>query len=112
MAANTAAFASDTSDVTGARPETRGGRSSSALVGWLWSGALFVALTFLVAYPVAMLLLGALTDTNPVVHGFGSFNLSLDNFVTVLANRKEPHGVLDLGAADTRIADSIKDGYE
>jgi len=86
LAANTAAFASDTSDVTGARPETRGGRSSSALVGWLWSGALFVALTFLVAYPVAMLLLGALTNTNPVVDGFGIFNLSLANFVTVLGN--------------------------
>ena len=86
MAANTAAFASDTSDVTGARPETRGGRSSSALVGWLWSGALFVALTFLVAYPVAMLLLGALTNTNPVVDGFGIFNLSLANFITVLGN--------------------------
>ena len=34
------------------------------------------------------------------------------HFRRVLANRKEPHGVLDLGAADTRIADSIKDGYE
>ena len=30
----------------------------------------------------------------------------------VLANRKEPNGVLDKAAADTRIADSIKDGYE
>jgi iron(III) transport system permease protein len=86
LAANTAAFASDTSDLTGARPEVRRGRSGSALVGWLWSGALFVALTFLVAYPVAMLLLGALTNTNPVVDGFGIFNLSFANFVTVLAN--------------------------
>jgi iron(III) transport system permease protein len=68
------------------RPEARRGRSGNALVGWLWSGALFVALTFLVAYPVAMLLLGALTNTNPVVDGFGIFNLSFANFVTVLAN--------------------------
>jgi uncharacterized Ntn-hydrolase superfamily protein len=30
----------------------------------------------------------------------------------VLANQKEPHGLLDKIAADTRIADSIKDGYE
>ena len=43
-------------------------------------------LTFLVVYPVAMLLLGALTNTNPVVDGFGVFNISLANFVTVLAN--------------------------
>ena len=54
--------------------------------GWLWSGALLVLLTFLVLYPVAMLLLGALTNTNPVVDGFGVFDLSLDNFVTVLGN--------------------------
>ena len=86
MAANTAAFASETSDLTGERPEARRGRSGGALVGWLWSGALFVALAFLVAYPVAMLLLGALTNTNPVVDGFGIFNLSLANFITVLAN--------------------------
>src|SRR5262245_65638958 len=33
-----------------------------------------------------MLLLGALTNTNPVVDGFGVFDLSLDNFLTVLAN--------------------------
>ncbi|HXE68417.1 MAG TPA: iron ABC transporter permease [Hyphomicrobiaceae bacterium] len=72
--------------MTGARPEARRGRSGNALVGWLWSGALFVALAFLVAYPVAMLLLGALTNTNPVVDGFGIFNLSFANFVTVLAN--------------------------
>ena len=33
-----------------------------------------------------MLLLGALTNTNPVVDGFGVFDLSLTNFITVLAN--------------------------
>jgi iron(III) transport system permease protein len=33
-----------------------------------------------------MLLLGALTNTNPVVDGFGAFNLSLGNFLTVLGN--------------------------
>jgi iron(III) transport system permease protein len=61
----------------------RGHRSA---LGWLWSGALLLILTFLVVYPVAMLLLGALTNTNPVVDGFGVFNISLANFVTVLAN--------------------------
>ena len=56
------------------------------VASWLWSGALLVLLGFLVLYPVAMLLLGALTNTNPVVDGFGVFDLSLANFVTVLGN--------------------------
>ena len=43
-------------------------------------------LAFLVIYPVAMLLLGALTNTNPVVDGFGVFDLSFTNFITVLGN--------------------------
>jgi iron(III) transport system permease protein len=46
-----------------------------------------------VLYPVAMLLLGALTNTNPVVDGFGVFDLSLANFVTVLGN-PNVHGAL------------------
>ena len=33
-----------------------------------------------------MLLLGALTDTNPVVDGFGVFDISLANFTAVLGN--------------------------
>src|SRR5437899_882755 len=40
-----------------------------------------------------MLLLGALTNTNPVVDGFGVFDLSLANFVTVLGN-PNVHGAL------------------
>ncbi len=56
------------------------------LVGWLWSSALMAVLAFLVLYPVSMLLLGALTNTNPVVDGFGIFDLSIKNFLTVLAN--------------------------
>ena len=55
-------------------------------LGWLWSAALLVLLTFLVIYPVSMLLLGALTNTNPVVDGFGVFDISLSNFITVLGN--------------------------
>ena len=54
--------------------------------GWLWPAVLLVILTFLVIYPVSMLLLGALTNTNPVVDGFGVFDLSLTNFITVLGN--------------------------
>jgi iron(III) transport system permease protein len=53
---------------------------------WLWTAGLLAVLTFLVIYPVAMLLLGALTNTNPVVDGFGVFDLSLTNFITVLGN--------------------------
>jgi len=63
------------------------------VAGWLWSGALLAVLTFLVLYPVAMLLLGALTNTNPVVDGFGVFDLSLDNFVSVLGNANVHHAL-------------------
>ena len=65
------------------------------LAGWLWSGALFAVLAFLVLYPVAMLLLGALTNTNPVVDGFGVFDLSLKNFISVLANPNVHHALLN-----------------
>jgi iron(III) transport system permease protein len=51
-----------------------------------WSLLLLAILAFLVVYPVAMLLLGALTNTNPVVDGFGVFDLSLGNFIAVLGN--------------------------
>jgi iron(III) transport system permease protein len=53
---------------------------------WLWSSALLAILGFLVAYPVAMLLIGALTNTNPVVDGFAMRALSPANFVAVLSN--------------------------
>jgi iron(III) transport system permease protein len=63
------------------------------IASWLWSGALLAVLAFLVLYPVTMLLLGALTNTNPVVDGFGVFDLSLDNFVTVLGNPNVHHAL-------------------
>ncbi|HZN30094.1 MAG TPA: hypothetical protein VFB88_12105, partial [Xanthobacteraceae bacterium] len=79
MTAETATFAA---------PVAQAERTAQLRVvaAWLWSGALLVALAFLVLYPVAMLLLGALTNTNPVVDGFGVFDLSLANFFTVLGN--------------------------
>jgi iron(III) transport system permease protein len=52
----------------------------------MWVALLLAILAFLVIYPVLMLLLGALTDTNPVIDGFGVFRLSLHNFITVLSN--------------------------
>jgi iron(III) transport system permease protein len=51
-----------------------------------WSGALIALLAFLVIYPVFMLLMGALTNTNPVVDGFGVFDINLENFIDVLGN--------------------------
>jgi iron(III) transport system permease protein len=63
----------------------RSGRMGAA-IGWLWSAGLLAVLAFLVIYPVSMLLLGALTNTNPVVDGFGVFDISLKNFITVLGN--------------------------
>ena len=51
-----------------------------------WVALLLAILTFLVIYPVLTLLLGALTDTNPVVDGFSLSHLSVTNFLSVLAN--------------------------
>jgi len=71
-----------------AAPAAKTKRASQlgAVAGYVWSGALLALLGLLVLYPVAMLLLGALTNTNPVVDGFGVFDLSLANFLTVLGN--------------------------
>ena len=83
MAAD-AAIASDIA-TTPHRAASHPGTQRTILT-WLWSGGLLVVLAFLVIYPVAMLLLGALTNTNPVVDGFGIFDLSFANFITVLGN--------------------------
>jgi len=64
----------------------RGGRTRHRLASGAWVALLLAILAFLVIYPVLMLLLGALTDTNPVVDGFGVFRLSVRNFITVLTN--------------------------
>jgi len=58
---------------------------------WLpyaWSGILLVILGFLVLYPTSMLLIGALTTTNPVVEGYRFADMSVGNFIAVLTN---PH---------------------
>jgi iron(III) transport system permease protein len=51
-----------------------------------WIALLLAILAFLVIYPVLTLLLGALTDTNPVVDGLDLSRLSVGNFLTVLTN--------------------------
>jgi iron(III) transport system permease protein len=69
----------------GAVQDTHAGRRSGALaVAWVL--LLLAILTFLVVYPLLTLLLGALTDTNPVVEGFSLAHLSIANFLTVLSN--------------------------
>src|SRR5215468_8576543 len=52
----------------------------------VWVAFLLAILGFLVIYPVLTLLLGALTDTNPVVDGLSLKHLSIANFLTVVAN--------------------------
>jgi iron(III) transport system permease protein len=57
--------------------------------GWLagvWIASLLAILAFLVIYPVLTLLVGALTDTNPVIDGLSLSHLSISNFLTVLTN--------------------------
>ena len=54
--------------------------------GGLWVTFLLAILGFLVIYPILMLLLGALTDTNPVIEGISLSHLSVKHFLTVLAN--------------------------
>ena len=51
-----------------------------------WSCLLIAILTFLVLYPTSMLLIGALTTTNPVVEGYRLADLSIGNFLTVVTN--------------------------
>ena len=70
-----------------ALPET--GRITAAprrLGAPLWVAFLLIVLAFLVIYPLLMLLFGALSDSNPVIDGFGKFRPSLDHFVKVLVN--------------------------
>ena len=54
--------------------EGAAGKRRNVLAG-AWVLLLLAILTFLVIYPVLTLLLGALTDTNPVVEGFSLSHL-------------------------------------
>ncbi len=65
--------------------ETHAGRRRGVMAA-AWVLSLLAILTFLVVYPLLTLLLGALTDTNPVVEGFSLAHLSITNFLTVLSN--------------------------
>lgn len=70
-----------------ARPTVQASRASAGrTIAFLWSGLLLLALAFLVLYPILMLLLGALTNANPVTDGINVGDISLANFITVLGN--------------------------
>jgi iron(III) transport system permease protein len=69
----------------GAVQDARADRRRGVLTA-AWVVSLLAILAFLVVYPILTLLLGALTDTNPVVEGFSLSHLSIANFVTVLVN--------------------------
>ncbi len=72
--------------VTAAPTATAVPRTSRGLARYAWSGGLLLILLFLVLYPIATLLLGALTNADPVAEGIRLFDLSLANFVQVLGN--------------------------
>jgi iron(III) transport system permease protein len=76
---------------------TRRGNEGSRRRTWtrLWVAALLAILGFLVIYPVLTLLLGALTDTNPVVDGFSLNHLSIANFLAVLVNPNVAEALLN-----------------
>ncbi len=61
-------------------------RGTTRLLGVAWSVLLLVALGFLVLYPVAMLLIGAVTNVNPATDSLALSSLSLEHFISVLAN--------------------------
>ncbi len=86
MAADSTAVGADVEALNGSYAASQRAARLRAAGRWLWSAGLLAVLGFLVLYPVAMLLLGALTNTNPVVDGFAVFNLSPANFVAVLGN--------------------------
>ena len=56
---------------------------------------LLIVLAFLVLYPTAMLLIGALTTTNPVVEGYKLSDLSIGNFLTVAANQNVAYALMN-----------------
>jgi iron(III) transport system permease protein len=71
----------------GALPvENDSARVSRRLAAPLWVASLLLLLAFLVVYPMLMLLFGALSDSNPIVDGFGKFRPSADHFIAVLVN--------------------------
>jgi iron(III) transport system permease protein len=63
-----------------------GSKARARVLAWAWIAVLAALLSFLVLYPVSMLLVGAFTTTNPVVDGYRLADLSVVNFIAVAAN--------------------------
>ena len=76
---------------------TRG--ASEGIRQRVWAGAwvalLLAVLAFLVIYPMLLLLVGALTDVNPVVEGIQLSHLSVSNFLIVLGNPNVAEALLN-----------------
>jgi len=75
-----------TATSAGALPASAETAAPRRLAAPLWVGALLILLAFLVIYPLLMLVFGALSDSNPIVDGFGAFRPSMKHFIDVLAN--------------------------
>jgi len=89
-----------TATSTAALPETvEAAPAPRRLAVPLWVGFLLILLAFLVIYPLLMLAFGALSDSNPVVDGFGKFSPSLDHFVKVLGNENVHYAFFNALAA-------------
>lgn len=69
-----------------ARAARRFGAAARRVPAALWTGALLAVLTFLILYPALMLVVGAITEGNPVVDPITPDRLSLANFLDILAN--------------------------
>ena len=61
----------------------------------VWVALLLAILAFLVIYPLLLLLVGALTDVNPVVEGIQLSHLSVGNFLIVLGNPNVAEALLN-----------------
>ena len=53
---------------------------------WFWSGLLLIILALLVIYPMIMLVVGALTDMDPLTEGIDVSRFALHHFSAALTN--------------------------
>lgn len=86
MAADAATLTRASDSAIASREMARRSPSGRRVWAFAWSGLILAVLAFLVLYPVVMLLLGALTNSNPATDGTLLTNLSLENFASVVAN--------------------------
>ncbi len=62
---------------------------------WAWTSLLIAVLTFLIIYPTTMLVIGAMTDVNPVVDGYQLSDLSITHFIDVAMNPNVGNALLN-----------------